>query len=108
MGGTPWSFDKLLFAIAVTDGTEDPREVSLKYQFFWLRIRGLPPAVMEEHRRAATGNYIGDAIGTHVRTGYVGGRGVLGQYLRIRVGINIQEPLRKGISFRLAGEPIGK
>ncbi|KAK9931062.1 hypothetical protein M0R45_018358 [Rubus argutus] len=38
--GCPWTFEKSLFAVAVTNGIEDPLGVSLSTQFFWARIRG--------------------------------------------------------------------
>ena len=34
VGGTPWSFEKALLAVAVTDGKEDPLAVSLHKQLF--------------------------------------------------------------------------
>ncbi|KAL6180502.1 hypothetical protein ACLB2K_047165 [Fragaria x ananassa] len=46
--GSPWTFDRALFAIAVTDGREDPQKVALNMQFFWIRLRGLPPAYLQD------------------------------------------------------------
>lgn len=76
-------------------------------QLFWIRIRGIPPFYLEDERREETGKCIGGAIGTHVRSLRGRGSGLLGSFLRIRVGVNIVEPLKRRINFRPAGESIG-
>lgn len=109
VGGTPWSFEKALLAVAVTDGKEDPLAVSLHKQLFWIRVRGLPPIYLEDGRVESTGKFIGDALGEHVRS--MRGRGsggVLGNYLRMRVGIDITKPMQAGINFRPAGDIVSR
>ncbi|XP_061999477.1 uncharacterized protein LOC133716839 [Rosa rugosa] len=101
--GCPWSFDKALLAVAVTDGREDPSRVSLNTQYFWIRIRGLPPVYLEEKLLDNTGRLLGQAIGDFVRA--VKGCGVtcLGEYLRIRVGVSVEAPLKRWVSFKPVG-----
>lgn len=65
MKGCPWTFEKSLFAVAVANGLEDPLGVSLSNQFFWARIRGLPPKLINDD----TGKTLGEALGVFLRTG---------------------------------------
>lgn len=94
--GCPWSFDKALFAVAVTDGLEDPMAVSLCTQFFWVRIRGLPPRFMDEY----TGKCIGGALGHFLRIGEDRHGGCSESFIRIRVGIDVSKPLIKAVVFK--------
>lgn len=77
--GCPWSFERSLFAIAVTDGMVDPLTVSLATQFFWVRVYGLPPKLMDE----VTGKCIGSTLGHYLQTGKDRQGSSLGSYLRI-------------------------
>ncbi|XP_024178847.1 uncharacterized protein At4g02000-like [Rosa chinensis] len=91
----PWSYEKALFAVAVTDGTVDPLRVSLQKQFFWIRIRGIPPLYIDEE----TGLGIGEAVGDYIKTGKDRNGSFLGRLLWVRVGVDVEKPLRKGISI---------
>ncbi|KAK9903180.1 hypothetical protein M0R45_001191 [Rubus argutus] len=94
--GCPWHFDKALLALSATDGRMDPGEVSLNVQFFWIRVRGLPPLLLED----SVGELISNIVWLYVRTDALVSGGGLGSYLRIRVGINIDKPLRRLATVR--------
>ncbi|KAL6222495.1 hypothetical protein ACLB2K_005887 [Fragaria x ananassa] len=101
--GCPWSFDKALLAMAITNGREDPEEVSLETQLFWIRIRGLPPAYLREGTLENTGKRMGQAIGLFVRAVRGSGAPCLGEFLKIRVGVDITRPLKKWVTFKPDG-----
>lgn len=101
--GSPWSFDKALLAVAITDGKEDPMEVSLCNQLFWVRVRGLPPAYLLDERVERTGRIIGQAIGIFVKAVRGSRASRLGDFLRIRVGMDVSVPLKRWVTFRPDG-----
>nr|XP_011461094.1 PREDICTED: uncharacterized protein LOC105350542 isoform X1 [Fragaria vesca subsp. vesca]XP_011461095.1 PREDICTED: uncharacterized protein LOC105350542 isoform X2 [Fragaria vesca subsp. vesca] len=98
--GCPWMFDKALLALAVTDGKEDLDEIDLRTQYFWIRIRGLPPAYLRDGAVESTGRCMGQAIGVFVNAVRGCSNPCLGEFLKIRVGIDLSKLLRKWVSFR--------
>ncbi|KAL6144845.1 hypothetical protein ACLB2K_055535 [Fragaria x ananassa] len=101
--GCPWTFDKALLALAVTTGEENPDEIDLSIQCFWIRIRGLPPTYLRDGAVENTGRCLGQAIGVFVQAARGSSNPCLGEFLRVRVGIDLSKPLRKWVSFRPSG-----
>lgn len=95
--GCPWHFDKVLFAVAATDGREDLLRVSLNWQFFWIRAWGVPPLNMVRE----TGERIGDAVGMFARMGEEKHGMFMGSSLPVRVLIDTNKPLRRVDTVRL-------
>lgn len=93
-----------MFCPVLTSGSVDPLGVSLSNQFFWARIRGLPPKLMNDD----IGKTIGEALGVFLRTGKDRQGSCLGSFLRIRVGIDVGLPLIKGVAFKPEGWPESK
>lgn len=62
--GSPWTFDNLLLVLTEVDEASDPCVVvPLKYQEFWVRVRG-PPVIALNH---AIGKAIGNIVGLWIR-----------------------------------------
>ncbi|KAL6202886.1 hypothetical protein ACLB2K_026590 [Fragaria x ananassa] len=78
-----------LLALAVTTGEENPDEIDLSIQCFWIRIRGLPPAYLRDGAVENIGRCIGQAIGVFVQTARGSSNPCLGEFLRVRVGIDL-------------------
>jgi hypothetical protein len=97
----PWMFSKSLLVV------EDfvPSKTLKQYEFrtvpIWVRIFSLPLGDMNR----ATGEILGAEIGDFLEVD-VGDDGVApGQYLRVKVRIDITKPLMRGITLDLEDEP---
>ncbi|XP_061996601.1 uncharacterized protein LOC133714499 [Rosa rugosa] len=94
--GSPWSFDNSLLVLVPTDGMIDPGAIPLTHQEFWIRVKGLPPALLTDKM----GRKIGSSIGRFVMTDpTVFGDGS-GSFLRLRIELKLAEPLRKGLRLQ--------
>ncbi|CAL8999993.1 unnamed protein product, partial [Prunus brigantina] len=86
--GSPWTFDRALLLLTSTNGEVDPMSVSVESQSFW--VRRIPPIFLTPAMGEKLGNFLG--------TFYMVDRGLngdcLGSFLRIRVGLKINEPLK--------------
>ena len=59
LAGAPWHVDRIFFAVRSTNGFEDPLQISLNQQFFWIQARGIPPAFMLRETAVRIGNAVG-------------------------------------------------
>ena len=92
---SPWTFDKKLIQIVRFDGDLQPAEISFKYSAFWIRVFNLPIKSMVRQVGEDIGNAIGRSIEVDVPENGFG----WGRYLRIRVNIDITQPLLRGKIF---------
>lgn len=97
MRGGPWTFNHSLLIMAEADGLLDPLTISLRYQEFWVQVKGLPLACMTR----AMGKLIGDTLGTYVVTDQSRRGDCFGSFLRIRVLLDVRRPLRRWLAVRL-------
>lgn len=102
LAGGPWLFDGFLLVLAVADGAVNPYKLALTNQEFWIQVKGLPLAFMTRKM----GSIIGSALGDYIVTDQSKKNERLGSYLRIRVSIDVDKPLRRSLRLRLDGEPI--
>lgn len=58
LAGCPWHFDKALLALSATGGRVDPQLINLSVQFFWIRVRSIPPLFLEDNVGEVIGNTI--------------------------------------------------
>lgn len=98
--GSPWNFDNALLLLGVTDGKSDPSTIPLAFQNFWVRVRGLPPYLLNDKM----GKRIGGILGTFVECNTNRSGDCTGNFLRIRVGFEISEPLHRWLMLDLGGE----
>jgi len=97
MEGRPWLFDGNLVSLAEFDGLTPPAKINFDKASFWIRMYNLPLACM--------GRNIGLKIGATV--GVVEDVDVLeedagwGEYLRVRILIDLSKPLARGRMLHL-------
>ena len=89
---SPWTFDKKLIQIVRFEGDLQPAEVSFKFAAFWIQIFNLPIKSMVQ----AVGEDIRNAIGRSLEVDVPENGLGWGRYLRIRVNLEISQPLLRG------------
>ncbi|TXG70631.1 hypothetical protein EZV62_005566 [Acer yangbiense] len=86
----PWSFDKALLVLVEPKGKGDTQDMSFNRVAFWVQIHRVPLICMTSEIGRAVGNMIGE-----VKEIDDGGSGdYVGKYIRVRVIIDINQPLR--------------
>ena len=94
-----WSFDKYILLLHKLEVGESLQNLTFKDAAFWVQIHGLP--TLSQTREA--GLRIGRSLGKVVKVD-VGDKGLsIGCYLRIRVTLDITQPLSRGRIVRLGG-----
>lgn len=85
----PWDFDRSLILMGVLREEEAVTAVDLKTAVFWVQIHGVPlrfrtPEVVED---------IGSVVGGVVDVGRFSGEDCVGRFLRVRVRMDVTQPL---------------
>ncbi|KAK9921712.1 hypothetical protein M0R45_030212 [Rubus argutus] len=85
----PWDFDRSLILMGVLREEEAVTAVDLKTAVFWVQIHGVPlrfrtPEVAED---------IGSVVGGVVDVGRASGEDCVGRFLRVRVRMDVTQPL---------------
>jgi len=97
--GRPWIFDGYLVSLADFDGLTPPKELKFERGSFWIRMYNLPLACMGK----STGEKIGASVGV-VEEVDVGEKAAgWGEYLRVKVSIELSSPLARGRMLHLQG-----
>ncbi|VVA40623.1 PREDICTED: At4g02000, partial [Prunus dulcis] len=90
LSGGPWSFNRFILVLAVADDIVQPYKILLVKQKFWVQIKGLPLVYMTKD----IGKQIGEALGGYAVSDHCKKGEHCGNYLRIRVGLDVRKPLR--------------
>ncbi len=93
---SPWTFDKKLIQIVRFEGDLQPTEVKFTHSAFWIRVYNLPIKSMIREVGEDIGREIGGFLKVDVPDNGLG----WGKYLRIRVDIDITQPLLRGKQLR--------
>uniref|UniRef100_A0A803QF05 Zinc knuckle CX2CX4HX4C domain-containing protein n=1 Tax=Cannabis sativa TaxID=3483 RepID=A0A803QF05_CANSA len=91
MEGSPWTFDRIPLIFERLKQGENPRMVVLNKLEIWVQLHNLSTGFMTERVIQGLGNY----LGTFVKSDPNNFIGVWRDYLRIRVKINIDCPLKR-------------
>uniref|UniRef100_A0A803PLX8 Zinc knuckle CX2CX4HX4C domain-containing protein n=1 Tax=Cannabis sativa TaxID=3483 RepID=A0A803PLX8_CANSA len=89
--GSPWTFDRVPLIFERLKQGENPRTVTLNKLDFWVQIHNLSTGFMLERVVRDLGNF----VGTFIKADPNNFIGVWRDYLRIRVKINIDCPLKR-------------
>ena len=89
---SPWTFDKKLVQIVRFEGDLQPNAVKFSHSAFWIRVFNLPIKSMIREVGEDIGRGIGRLVEVDVPENGLG----WGKYLRIRVEIDITQPLLRG------------
>lgn len=91
MKGTSWLFDRFLFAIEKVDTKAIPASFNPSMCPFWVQIHCLPFGFLNMNFAKIGDDHIGGFIEADTNKD----RSLLGQFMRIRVNLDLSKPLRK-------------
>lgn len=97
--GSPWSFNRKTLIIARMKEGEIPREVKLNALDLWVQIYDLRIGFMTEKVLKEIGNY----VGTYIESCSSNFTGAWRDYMRIRVKIDLDKPLKRKMKIRKTG-----
>lgn len=97
--GCPWSFNRRALAIGRLNEGQNPRSVNLNLMDIWVQVHDLKVGFMSEKILAGMGNYIGRYV-TYCPSNFVD---VWRDYMRIRVTICLDKPLKRRMKIKMAG-----
>lgn len=90
--GGPWCFDNMVLLLKRWEAGLTADSVEFKEIDFWIQLWGLP----FEYITQEIGGEIGRRIGTVLEVNKVTEKGEWGRYVRVRVRIPLNRPLRRG------------
>ncbi|XP_050222203.1 uncharacterized protein LOC126672298 [Mercurialis annua] len=94
--GSPWTFDNSLLVLKDVDMEESPDNIVFDKVPFWIRILNVPIGRMTKSMASTIGGRLGTLI--EVDEDRLGG---WSRYIRVRVDIDIEKPLKRGVTVRL-------
>ncbi|KAJ4830930.1 hypothetical protein Tsubulata_031093 [Turnera subulata] len=99
--GEPWSFDKRLMVMKQVTGAEQLSTTPITDCAFRIKVYDIPFRLRADSFVAEVGNRLGSFIATDER-GVIG----WGSFLRIRVLIDVTQPLKKEVLCQVRDQPI--
>jgi hypothetical protein len=95
----PWSFDKHLIILTRMDASIPFSKASFTHMSFWVQIHDLPVKLMKKEASEA----IGKTVGVVEQAEAIDEGRSKGNYMRIRVTLDIQQPLCRGRKIGVGG-----
>jgi hypothetical protein len=102
MEGRPWTFDGNLVSLADFDGIKPVAELEFEKVAFWVRMYNLPLACMSKAMGLRIGASMGEVLEVDVDDEGVG----WGEYLRVRIVLDLTKPLSRGRRLKLCDRSI--
>ncbi|KAM6602001.1 hypothetical protein CsatA_021610 [Cannabis sativa] len=99
--GSPWTFDRIPLIFERLKQGENPRCITPVELTYWVQIHGLIAGFRSETVLKDLGNYIGSYVKMD-QNNFAGG---WRDYLRIRVRIRVDAPLKKGRKLQMRNGP---
>lgn len=96
--GSPWSFNRKALIVKRMEGN-NPRCVQLDSLDLWMQIHELSVGCMSEKIIKEVGNF----IGTHIESCSKNFSGGWKEYMRVRVRIDLEKPLKRRMKIRKSG-----
>lgn len=91
MAGCPWSFERQILTLNEFNGLAPPSRMDFTHSPFWIQVHNLP-LCMSRAVRTKIGRMLGDLEDVDVE-----GDGTRwGRSLRLRVSIDLTQPLKRG------------
>jgi hypothetical protein len=98
--GRPWSFDRQILILNDFDGNVPPAQVQFTHSPFWIQVHDMPLIYMNKK----VGTKIGESLGVLEDVDVAGDGGGWGRSLRLRVSIDLRNPLERGRMLSLGGK----
>lgn len=98
--GSPWTFGRYQLVIHRLKEGDDPRAVSLNKLDIWVQLHGISPGFMSQRVVKDIRNYIGAFVESDGNN-FVG---VWRDYLRVRVSLNLDMPLKRRMKLKRSEE----
>ena len=95
--GRPWVFEGNLFAVEDYDGLTTLSKFSFDKAVFWVQMINLPLACMSLTVDHQIGSSMGHVEKVDVNDGGMG----WGEYLRVKITLDLQKPLMRGIMLKI-------
>ncbi|CAI8596235.1 unnamed protein product [Vicia faba] len=87
----PWSFYRALLVLERVTGEEQPSDLTMHFDTFWVRIYELPLMLLSEVIAKKLGNIFGSYEEMDLKDAHR-----IGTFLRIKVTIDLRNPLKRG------------
>jgi hypothetical protein len=98
--GRPWSFDRHILVLNDFDGSIPPSQMEFTHSPFWVQVHDMPLLCMNK----AVGMRIGESMGEVEDVDVSGDGSGWGRCLRIRVRVNLLQPLERGRALQVGGK----
>ncbi|KAL5773580.1 hypothetical protein ACOSQ2_013504 [Xanthoceras sorbifolium] len=99
LSGGPWCFDNALLVLEVPTGIGDIARMKFDRVAFWIQIQNVPLLCMTKD----IGAYLGGLIGEVQDVDLDASGDCFGKFLRVRVFVDVNKPLKRLIRVDLAG-----
>ncbi|XP_074360862.1 uncharacterized protein LOC141701122, partial [Apium graveolens] len=97
--GGPWSFEQAMLVLHQLEMGEDPAAVKLQNMEMWVQIYDLPRGFVSESILKS----VGASLGTYIKSGSGTFDGGWTPYVRIRVALNVDKPLKRRMKIKREG-----
>ncbi|XP_074323213.1 uncharacterized protein LOC141660153 [Apium graveolens] len=94
--GSPWTFGRFQLVFTRMKDGDDPRSLAINNLDLWVQLHGMSPGFMSQRVVQDIGNYIGKSVESD-NNNFVG---VWREYLRVRVSIPLDKPLKRRTKLR--------
>jgi hypothetical protein len=98
--GRPWSFDRQILVLYDFDGSIPPAQMHFTYSPLWIQVHDMPLICMNK----AVGTKIGESMGALEDVDVAGDGSGWGRCLRLRVTLDLFNPLERGRALSLGGK----
>ncbi|XP_074326996.1 uncharacterized protein At4g02000-like [Apium graveolens] len=99
LDGRPWSFEQNMLVYHQMQDTEDAHQVVLNDVDIWVQVHDIPKGFISE----TVLKTIGDFVGQYVKSDPVNFDCTWKSFVRIRVRMNIQKPLKRRMKIKCEG-----
>jgi hypothetical protein len=100
--GRPWTFDRDLFSLVDFNGLTPIEDLDFGNAAFWVRMYRLPLACMGREVGMQVGSTVGEVEDVDVLDDGV----AWGEFLRVKIRIDLSKPLARGRIIKLQGKEI--
>lgn len=95
----PWTFNNQAFMVKRLEVGERLSDINLNELYMWVQVYDLPVGFSSEFVLKSIGNY----VGSYIQSDPKNFESIWRQFLRIKVAINVQKPLKPQMRIKKAG-----